>query len=64
MKRRLPVVYSKMKREKGELFEWQKTERQLFEIILDSPAWFEWLEQEKSFRLTSWQASGQAINIR
>jgi len=64
MRRRLAVVHSKRGRDKARLYGWvSEPEPGPYEIDLDSEAWFAWLRQEQSFRLTYWPAVGEAIHV-
>ena len=63
MKRSLPIVSSYPNQEEAKIFVWEKEERKLVEISLDSPAWSAWLEREQSFRFVYRKTGSQPINI-
>jgi hypothetical protein len=64
MRRSLAVVYSKSGRAKASLHGWvSEPEPKPYEIELESEAWFGWLGQRQSFRLTYWPAGGGEVHV-
>ncbi len=61
MPKSLPYVRSRYNRPEATLYGWVDRER--LEISLDSPAWFAWLQQERSFRFEYTKEVGQQVKV-